>query len=257
VKRHGHRNLNTLCTGSLQRPLRPKVFRVHERHSKLPKDIQRLTLTVFVAYVIYREAEEGSLVTEAVSFDSLSWCKLPPVQLEYSLSTAWVQLEYGIYGSDQEGTAISTDQTDHMWQITDCRDLRGPKRQARRRYFELACTELSREPQVTKLHTHIEFQNSWIVTAQKSFKLHKQRVFRISPVSSCLDIVELITCTCAPNRRRQSWSILKSGLVGISRNEFFGPFWTPKLHCFHVKPHSLGLGALATGDPGLLLQDKT
>lgn len=90
MKRHGHRNLNTLCTGSLQRPLRPKVFRVHERHSKLPRDIQRLTLTVFVAYVIYREAEEGSLVTKAVSFDSLSWCKLPPVQFEYSLSTAWV-----------------------------------------------------------------------------------------------------------------------------------------------------------------------
>jgi hypothetical protein len=63
---------------------------VHERHSKLPKDIHRLTLTVFVAYVIYREAEEGSLVTEAVSFDSLSWCKLPPVQLEYSLSMAYM-----------------------------------------------------------------------------------------------------------------------------------------------------------------------
>ena len=90
MKRHGHRNLNTLCTGSLQRPLRPKVFRVHERHSKLPRDIQRLTLTVFVAYVIYREAEEGSLVTKAVSFDSLSWCKLPPVQLEYSLSMAYM-----------------------------------------------------------------------------------------------------------------------------------------------------------------------
>lgn len=190
------------------------MFRVHERHRKLPKDIQRLTLTVFVAYVIYREAEEGSLVTEAVSFDSLSWCKLPPVQLEYSLSIAYMApTKKGLPSQQIKQITCGPTNKSQTAGISGAQ-----KRQARRRYFELACTELSREPQVTKLHTHIEFQNSWIVTVQKSFKLHKQRVFRISPVSTCLDIVELITCTCAPNRRWQSWSILKSGLVGISRN---------------------------------------